>query len=157
MRSLAAKLVIGLAITSIGMFAADDNSIGNWKRNVAESKATPAVANPITSLTIVNEAADGGIKTTVTGERQDGTAINSGGTIKYDAKDYPVTGAPWDTISMKQVDASTFTSEAKKTDGKYHATSRTVISKDGKTMTTTTEGTNADGQPFTATAVYDKQ
>jgi hypothetical protein len=32
-----------------------------------------------------------------------------------------------------------------------------VISKDGKTMTTTTKGTDGDGKPFTSTLVYDKQ
>jgi len=156
MRSIAAKLVIGVAITAIGMFGAD-NSIGTWKRNIAKSKTTPELTNPIKSLTIVNEASDGGVKRTVTGERQDGTAIKSSSTVKYDGKEYPVTGSTWDTVSVKQVDANTFTSETKKTGGKYHATSRTVISKDGKTMTTTTKGTNAEGQPFTATAVYDKQ
>jgi hypothetical protein len=94
---------------------------------------------------------------TATGERQDGTKINSTSTVKYDGKDYPVTGATWDTTSVKQIDANTFTFESKKTGGKYHVTGRSVISKDGKTMTTTTKGTNAEGQPINATAVYDKQ
>jgi hypothetical protein len=58
---------------------------------------------------------------------------------------------------MKQIDANTFTSEVKKTGGKYHATGRTVISKDGKTMTTTTKGTNAEGQPSSGTLIYEKQ
>jgi hypothetical protein len=156
MRSIAAKLVIGVAIAAIGLFGAD-NSIGTWKRNVAKSKITPEAKNPIKSLTFVYEASDGGVKRTVTGERQDGTAIKSSSTVKYDGKEYPVTGSTWDTISIKQIDANTFTSETKKTGGKYHATSRMVISKDGKTMTTTTKGTNAEGQPFTGTAVYDKQ
>jgi hypothetical protein len=156
MRNIVVKLVIGVAITAIGMFGAD-NSIGTWKRNVAKSKSTPPVTNPIKSLTVVNEASDGGVKVTVTGERQDGTPINSSYSIKYDGKEYPVTGAPWDTVSMKQIDANTFTSEVKKTGGKYHATGRTVISKDGKTMTTTTKGTNAEGQPSSGTLIYEKQ
>ncbi len=156
MRNIVVKLVIGVAITAIGMFGAD-NSIGTWKGNVAKFKSTPPVTNPIKSLTVVNEASDGGVKVTVTGERQDGTPINSSYSIKYDGKEYPVTGAPWDTVSMKQIDANTFTSEVKKTGGKYHATGRTVISKDGKTMTTTTKGTNAEGQPSSGTLIYEKQ
>jgi hypothetical protein len=156
MRNVVAKLVVGMAITAIGMFGAD-NSIGTWKRNVAKSKSTPPVTNPIKSLTIVNEASDGGVKTTVTGERQDGTPINSSSSVKYDGKEYPVTGAPWDTISMKQIDANSFTFEAKKTGGKVHSIGRTVISKDGKTMTTTTKGTNTEGQPISGTAIYEKQ
>jgi hypothetical protein len=156
MRNIVVKLVIGVAITAIGMFGAD-NSIGTWKGNVAKFKSTPPVTNPIKSLTVVNEASDGGVKVTVTGERQDGTPINSSYSIKYDGKEYPVTGAPWDTVSMKQIDANTFTSEVKKTGGKYHATRRTVISKDGKTMTTTTKGTNAEGQPSSGALIYEKQ
>ncbi len=156
MRKIVAKLAIGMAITAIGMLGAD-NSIGTWKRNVAKSKSTPPVTNPIKSLTIVNEASDGGVKVTATGERQDGTAINGGSFVKYDGNEYPATGAPWDTVSMKQVDANTFTVETKKTGGKYHTKSRMVISKDGKTMTITTKGTNAEGKPMTQTLVYDRQ
>src|ERR1039457_396768 len=63
MRNILVKLFIGTAITSIAMFGAD-NSIGTWKRNIDKSKATPPATNPITSLTIVNEAVDGGVKVT---------------------------------------------------------------------------------------------
>jgi len=156
MRNIVAKLVIGVAITTITMYGAD-NSIGTWKRNVAKSTTTTPSKNPVKSLTIVNEASDGGVKTTVTGERQDGTPINGGSSVKYDGKEYPVTGAPWDTTSMKQIDANTFTFESKKTGEKYHVTGRTVISKDGKTMTTTAKGTDAEGKPLSAKAIYDKQ
>jgi hypothetical protein len=156
MRNILVKLFIGTAITSIAMFGAD-NSIGTWKRNIEKSKSTPPATNPITSLSIVNEAVDGGVKVTATGQLKDGTAINYSSTDKYDGKEYPATGAPWDTISMKQVDANNLTFEAKKAGGKYQVTGRTVISKDGKTMTTTTKGTNAEGQPSSGTLVYEKQ
>jgi hypothetical protein len=43
------------------------------------------------------------------------------------------------------------------TGGKYHATGRNVISKDGKTMTQTATGTDAEGKPVSATTVFDKQ
>ena len=156
MRRIIAKLIIGVAITAIGMFGAD-NSIGTWKRDVAKTKSTPPATNPITSLTMVREASEGGIKSTATGQRKDGTAINSTYTAKYDGKEYPVTDAPWDTISIKQIDANTFTTETKKTGGQYHTTGRTVISKDGKIMTVTNKGTDAEGKPVTNKIVYDKQ
>jgi hypothetical protein len=41
--------------------------------------------------------------------------------------------------------------------GKYKSTARTVISADGKTMTTTSKGTGADGKAFSSVAVFDKQ
>ena len=104
MRNVVTKVVVGMAIAAIGMFGAD-NSIGTWKRNIAKSKGTGAVASPIKSLTLVYEPAEGGSKLTATGERQDGTKIDSTSTVKYDGKEYPVTGANWDTTSVKQIDA----------------------------------------------------
>jgi hypothetical protein len=156
MRNIVAKLVIGVAITTIAMFGAD-NSLGTWKRNIEMSKATPPVTNPIKSLTLVYEASDGGVKWTATGERQDGTPINGSSVFKYDGKDYPVTGAPWDTTSVKQIDANTFTLDNKKTGGKYHVKGRYVISKDGKRLTTTVKGTNEEGKPLSSIYIYDKQ
>ena len=144
----------GVAITTIGLFGAD-NSLGTWKRNL--EKTTGSSPRTVKSLTTVREASDGGVKVTATVENMDGTPINSSYTAKYDGKDYSVTGAPWDTISIKQTNANTFTSETKKTGGKYHSKGRTVISKDGKTMTLTTKGTNAEGKPTTATIVSEKQ
>jgi hypothetical protein len=61
-----------------------------------------------------------------------------------------------DGIALKRVDASTFTSELKK-GGKVVATVRNVVSADGKTMTTTNTGTNAQGKPTKSVVVYDKQ
>lgn len=156
MKKVLQTLIVGLGIASLGWCAAD-NTAGTWKRNIAKSKTTPAVANPITSLTITNKPIDGGVEISVSGERKDGTKISSNYTVKYDGKEYPVTGAPWDMIAMKQVDANTITIDARKTDGKYHMTGKTVVSKDGKTMTTTTKGTNAEGKPSTTKAVWDKQ
>ena len=66
-------------------------------------------------------------------------------------------GSSFDTISVKQIDANTFTGETKKSGGKYRATGRTVISKDGKTMTLTQKGTDAEGKPMSFTVVSDKQ
>ena len=158
MRSIAAKLSIGMAITAIGMFGAD-SSLGTWKYNAAKSKSTSTSTNPIKSQTDVREATpDGGVKCTTTGQLTDGTPSNYSYTYKYDGKEYPVTGGPlFDTISVKRIDANTRSWEVRKTGGKYHATGRTVISKDGKTMTQTLKGTDAEGKPVTGTMVFDRQ
>jgi hypothetical protein len=58
-------------------------------------------------------------------------------------------------ISAKRVDD--MHTEAVIKGGKGHATSHAVISKDGKTRTLTTTGTNAEGKPLKNVAVYDKQ
>jgi hypothetical protein len=154
MRNILVKLATVLVITVMGAFGADE-SLGTWKLNVRKSKFNPTA--PVKSLTTTREAAEGGVKLTTAGEQADGTKINSSYTAKYDGNDYPVIGAPWDTISIKQVDSNTFTSVTKKTGGKYKSTGRTVISKDGKTMTTTSKGINAQGKPFSYTMVWEKQ
>jgi len=156
MRTILAKLVVTVAITALGAFAAD-NTIGTWKLNMAKSKFNPA-PGPVKSLASTREASDGGVKVSTTGEQADGAPIKSSYSAKYDGKENSVTGnAPYDKIAIKQVNANTLTATLKKSDGKYRATGRTVVSKDAKTMTTTTRGTNADGKAFTNVMVYDKQ
>ena len=156
MRNLLTRMLVVLAITTVGALAAD-NTIGTWKLNLEKSKYTPAPI-PLKSLTITREASDGGAKVTITGEQADGTMINSTYTVKYDGNDVQVTGnSPYDTIAVKQVNANTLTDERKKTGGSYRATGRSVISSNGNTMTTISQGTNAAGQAFTSTFVFDKQ
>jgi len=156
MKAILTKAVVALAISTIAAFGAD-NTIGTWKLNVANSKYTGA-AMPVKSLTVTREASDGGVKQTVTGERADGP-INATYTAKYDGTEVKVTGSnlTYDTIAIKQVNANTLTDERKKTGGPYKATGRTVVSNGGKTMTTTTKGTAADGKEFTQILVFDKQ
>ena len=156
MRIFLPKTFLLLAISTVVAFGAD-STIGTWKLNTEKSKSSPAPM-PVKSLTVTREASDGGVKVTVTGEQADGTAINGSYTAKYDGKDVQVTGnLPYDNISLKQVNANTLTDERKKTGGPYHATSRIVVSNGGKTMTTTTKGTNTQGKAFTNTFVLDKQ
>jgi len=155
MRSIAAKLFVVLAITAIGVFAAD-SSLGTWKLNAEESKSTSP--NPTKSQTDVREATpDGGVTVTRTGQLADGTTVNYSYTYKYDGKEYPVTGASFDTISVTRIDENTTSFEVRKTGGMYHATGRNIISKDGKTMTQNATGTDGEGKPVTSTVVFDRQ
>lgn len=156
MRSTISKALAALAITAIAAFAAD-NSLGTWKLNLDKSKFGPGPM-PVKSLTVVREASDGGVKVTITGQQADGAAINAGYSAKYDGSESKVTGnAPYDTVSIKQANANTFTDQRKKTGGPYQATGRTVISGGGKVMTTTAKGAGTDGKPFTSSFVLEKQ
>ncbi|MBI2681332.1 MAG: hypothetical protein HYX25_10060 [Candidatus Solibacter usitatus] len=155
MKNNVARLVIWVALASVAMFAAD-NTVGTWKYNAAKSKSTSA--NPIKSQTDVREATpDGGAKLTRTTQYTDGTTASYSVSFKYDGKEYPATGAPYDSVSVKRIDANTYSFETKKAGGKYHMKGQTVISKDGKTLTQTIRGTDAQGKPVTATAVFEKQ
>ena len=158
MRRIFSFALIVLAITSAAAAFGADNSLGTWKANIEKTKHTPPPW-PVKSLTAVREAVPGGVKVTSTGERTDGNAINSSYTAKYDGSPSTVSGqgSPYDSVSIKQVNANTFAYDAKKTDGKYHAHGRLAVSPDGKTLTLTARGTDADGKPMTITLVYDKQ
>jgi hypothetical protein len=152
----AARLTILLGLAAAGLFGAD-NSVGVWKRNVEQTKYATPDPNPITGIIMVREAVPGGLKVTSKGQRKDGTVIDYTFTVIYDGKDYPVsgTGSVFDTIAITQIDANTFPSVTKK--GLYHMKGLTEISKDGKTMTISNEGTDAQGKPQTFKVVWNKQ
>ena len=77
-------------------------------------------------------------------------------TANYDGKPYPITGSEIaDTVTLKRVDANT----SERTDtkgGKAVQTLIRVVSKDGKTMTVTIKGTNAQGQAVNNAVVFEK-
>ncbi len=152
------RVLVTLALTSLSALGAD-NSIGAWVLNIEKSKYDPPPF-PLKSLTTVREVmADGGVKVATTGYRADGSRITMRYTAKYDGSESTVSGinAQYQTISVKQTNANTFTTECKRTDGSYQATERIVISSDGKTMTTTAKGRNAEGREFTSTFVFERQ
>jgi len=155
------KRVLGTTFTVLAMAAiafGADNTLGTWKYNTAKSKPAAGLS-PITNLTVTRESAGDGVKVTAKGERADGSKIDTVTTAKYDGKEVTVTGTglTWDTTAIKQVNANTYTEERSKKGGKYHSSVRTVVSADGKTMTSTSKGTDASGKEFTGLAVFDKQ
>jgi hypothetical protein len=147
-------MIVTLMLTAAGVSAAD-NSIGTWKRNEQKSKSNTTGANPITSLTWKLEDVAGGVKATATGSFKDGRPFKTEFTVQYDGKEYPVTGAPWDRMAIRQLDANTFEWDTRSTTGKYRSKARVQVS--GKTMTMNTTGTTNEGQHFTSVNVYDKQ
>jgi hypothetical protein len=94
------------------------------------------------------------------GEGADGTAFSYGFTSKYDGKDSEITGTgmPFgaDHIAIKQVNSHMLSAAMKKGD-KAAGTSSATVSHDGKTLTLTSKGTDANGKPMKTVAVYDKQ
>ena len=87
----------------------------------------------------------------------DGTRTTTQYTANFDGKDSPLTGsAIADTVSLKRSNART-TVRTDKKGGTVVQTLRRVVSKDGKTMTVTTKGTNAQGQAVNNVALFEKQ
>ena len=108
-------------------------------------------------MTMKVEASGQGEKATTEGVNAAGTPTKTEYTANYDGKDYPITGSQnADTVSLKRIDARTMERTDKKGD-KVVATSTRVVSEDGKTMTVTTKGTNAQGQAVDNVTVWEKQ
>lgn len=158
MKRLLTLALAALAITSTAAAFAADNSLGTWKLNPEKSKYSLG-ALPLKDMTMTRDSAGDGVKVSNTGERADGTPINHSYTAKYDGSPASVsgTGAPYDTVSMKQINANTFTWNATSKQSKFRSHGRVVVSPNGKTMTLNAKGTDPDGKPVTLTLVFEKQ
>src|SRR5690348_5702351 len=109
MQKLLTQSLLIATLTAVTCFAANDNTLGTWKLNMSKSKYTPGPM-PVKSLTITREGSDGGVKQRATGERSDGTAIDSSYTAKYDGTEAQVSGnGPYDSIAVRQLNANTLT------------------------------------------------
>ena len=147
-------VVLGASLVRVSAQASNPRS-GTWKLNLAKSKYDPGPAPQSNTMKI--EASGEGEKATTEGVNAAGTATGTQYTAQYDGKDYPMTGSQnADTVALKRIDARTLERTDKKGD-KVVATSTRVLSEDGKTMTVTTKGTNAQGQAVNNVTVWDKQ
>ncbi len=156
LRMIALGIVLAVVAPATPLSAqATDPIIGTWELNLAKSKYTPGP--PPKSQTRTYEVAGQGVKYTVKGVDAEGKPTLAQFTANYDGNDYPVTGSQnFDTIVLKRIDA--FTSEnTRKKAGKVVGTGTSVVSKDGKVLTATSKGTNAQGQPTTSVTVWDKR
>ncbi len=145
-----------LALLGIELAAqSTDPIVGTWELNVAKSKYSPGPAPKSETRTYVMAGQD--IKATSKGVDATGKPTASEWTVNYDGKDRPLTGSPdADALSLKRVDA--FTTEFTQTrGGKVVITGTRIISRDGKVMTITTRGTNAQGQAINDVEVFEKR
>ncbi len=152
-----AVLFVLAAVASAPAFAQNDAFIGTWKLNLAKSSYTNPPAPKELTRTLV---ADGdSITYTYTGTAADGSSISYGFTVKYDGKDYPVTGSMpggADMIAIKKTGPHSLMATQKK-DGKAIGNAKVELSSDGKSATVTASGTDASGQSIGYVSVYDKQ
>jgi hypothetical protein len=147
--------VVVLCLASPSLMLAQDNPIlGTWTLNIEKSKFT-GIPTP-KSLTRSVSADGDSVKYSYEGTGADGAALTYGFTVKYDGKDYPVTGsaAPYgsDQIAIKKISSHKYSATLKKA-GKTVGSSTVTISADGKTTTLIGKGTNGTS----STQVYDKQ
>ena len=155
---------VGIALTGIcalalGVAVANaqtpDPLVGTWKLDVAKSTYKPGPAPK--SATVVITAAGKGLKIDIDAVGGDGTPMKWMYANERDGKETPVTGNPaYDTVSVAQNSPTEGTITYKK-GGKTIATAKTSLSKDGKTLTVTTTGTDPKGQAMNNVGLYTKQ
>ncbi len=91
------------------------------------------------------------------GTNDDGTPLHVEYDAKFDGKDYPATGLPnADSVSAKRLKGGGIETQQKK-GGQVLITITTVVSKDGKTRTSTWKGKDAQGRNVNNVVVFDKQ
>ena len=153
MKAKTIALTISLVFVSTALGFQNNPQMGTWKLNEAKSKFAGKARNQ----TVVYEASGDQTKVTVDGVDENGAAVHSEWTGKFDGKDYPVTGdATGDARSYRMINKNTLALTGKK-NGRATLNGRIVVSRDGKTRTVTTTATNAQGKKVTNVAVYDKQ
>ncbi len=153
---VAIGVVLGIGVVDLSA-QMNDPRIGTWKLNVAQSKYSPGPAPQ--SLMLKDEAAGGqGEKTTSDFVNADGTRTTTQYTANFDGKASPLTGSQFgaDMVSLKRIDVRTTERTDKKGDKVVQVLTR-VVSQDGKTMTVTTKGANAQGQAVNNVGVFEKQ
>src|ERR671925_757740 len=153
-----AVVVLALAGSALIFAQRSDPFVGTWKLNLAKSKYTGAAAPKSDTLTF--EAQDNGLRLTREGIAADGSRIAYSFATSLDGKPVPVSGSGTpggaDMEAVKRINSNTTTATYTKA-GTVVATTRNVVSKDGKVMTIMVRATNANGQPVNTLAAYDKQ
>jgi hypothetical protein len=144
-----------MAVMASGLLLAQNGPfVGTWKLNPAKSKFTSG-APPKEETAKIQMVGDQD-QVTVNGTAADGSPIS----MKYQVPEKGGAGkflaGPYDAVSGKLIDDSTRELSYMK-GGKEMLHLHSVVSKDGKTMRITVKGTNAQGEPVSGMAVWEKQ
>jgi hypothetical protein len=155
-RLLVFATVVVIALVASGVLLGQSNPfVGTWKLNLAKSKFTSGT--PPKEETFTVQMVGDQDQVTVTGTAAVGSPIS----MKYEVLDKGGTGkilagGPYDAVSGKRIDENTYETSLMK-GGKEISHHHLVVSKDGKTMTDTAKGTNAQGNPVSGVEIFEKQ
>jgi hypothetical protein len=153
---LAIGLVVLAAVALWGQNDVANPQLGTWKMNVAKSKFSSGTG--FKSATSKIEAVDSGVRHTLDTLYADGTSRHYEYITSYDGVDRPVNGpSPYgNTTALTRIDTRTVRTVYKE-NGKITVIQISAVSKDGRTRTVTTTGTNPKGQTVHNVAIYDRQ
>ena len=149
-----AKLVFMLLSPAVVLVAADP-SVGTWKLDTAKSKFKAGPLYRHATLTISESGSD--LDVAFKGTTTSGAAISNHSSVPANGGTGKLIDMPsYDAVSSKRLNA-TETELSMSKGGKVVYTTRSKLSKDGKTLTAAVKGTSAAGQKVEGTAVYEKQ
>lgn len=152
--SIPGRLSGGLCVLALALVAAENPFVGTWKQNAIKSKMEGSGLG--TNATVHIEQANPGLKVSVEATLQ-GQPNNYTYQATLDGKLTKVIGsAAMDEVGTLRFNDRSFTATGKK-DGKVVFTDRRIVSSNGKSLTISRSGTNAEGKPYQATMVFDKQ
>ena len=148
-------LLAAFCLFSVALVAADNPFLGTWKLNTAKSKGTPGTMEK--EATQVFETDGNGIKRTLTGIDADGKPIKMSSTIPWDGMEHKVDGPTGPAmVAVKKINDHTVNVTVK-VNGKIVVSGKSVVSKDGKTITEMFKGENLAGKKFDNVTIYEKQ
>ena len=154
---LTGTTLLGLAAPALPQlgFAQTDPLPGGWQLNLAKSRFSPGPPLKSGSLYIHGDGQNRR-DSIVTIDAQGNPAAGVFTHI-YDGQPHPVTGLPAvDAAAYTRGDANILNYRYMKA-GSVVATGTFTVSQDGKTLTISATGTNANGQSVNNIGVYDKQ
>jgi len=155
---LTGMTLLGLAFAASPQvaLAQSDPFDGIWQLNLAKSKLTNPAAGA-KSLTLYYRGEGQNRRATAVGIDAQGNPFSLVYIHIYDGQPHPTTGSSiYDASAYTRVDAHTINTIRTKA-GKLVGTETIVVSQDGKTRTTTVEGTDASGREYNDVLVFDKQ
>ena len=150
------SVAVGCVVISMGVGALAQSNVGTWAMNVAKSKYSNN--NPPKSATLKIEASGNVTVTTVDVVAADGSTQHWTYRSAYDGRDVPISGnnPNADAASRRRISQTTTETTFKK-GGKVSTINTAVVSSDGKTMTITAKGTDAQGKAVLNVQVYEKK
>lgn len=160
-RMSSSLLIVGLLVLGYGITAqAAEPFEGTWKLNLAQSKYTGSRQAPKEQTEVHHYLGDT-VDVNIKGVAADGSPIaihfthmNKGeGPMKLVEGSLP----PGVTIMVK-VSADAYTMDLTTTrENKVVGTVHSFVTKDGKSLRSTSKGTDAQGKPYASNYVFDKQ
>jgi hypothetical protein len=134
--------------TCAGAFAAENSFYGTWQSNLAKSHMTNKALIDTTLLVVIAPYGDNGwtrVQIDIRDPQKSGREEHY--SARFDGKAYPTNGGDPRVVALTRVDDRTI-EQVTKRNGKVSSRSRIQVSQDGKTLTSTGNGVNGRGEPY---------